>query len=40
MKNKLKELKEKINEQEEKIRIMNKQLKGQKWMNIYFAWSR
>ncbi|MDD5192047.1 MAG: hypothetical protein PHH54_01585 [Candidatus Nanoarchaeia archaeon] len=40
MKNRLREINEKINKQEEKIRRINKQLKRQKWMNVYFLWSR
>ena len=40
MKNKMKELEQKMQEQQEQIRLMNKQLKRQKWMNVYLLWSR
>jgi hypothetical protein len=39
MKN-LKEIEDKIGEQQEQIEILNKQIKRQKWMNVYLLWSR
>jgi len=36
----MKELEQKMQEQQEQIRLMNKQLKRQKWMNVYLLWSR
>lgn len=40
MKNKLKELEEKMEQQQEIIDKLNKQMKRQKWMNVYLLWSR
>ena len=40
MKNQLKEIEEKMKEQQEHIDKLNKQMKRQKWMNVYFAFSR
>lgn len=40
MKSELKELREKVREQQEVIDKLNKQMKRQKWWNVYFAFSR
>jgi len=38
MKNKLKQIEEKMNQQQEQIDSLNKQIKHQKWMNVYLLW--
>jgi hypothetical protein len=40
MKNKLKELEDRMKEQQNEINKSNKQIKRQKWMNVYLLWSR
>jgi len=40
MKNKLKKLEDRMKEQQEKINNLNKQIKRQKWINVYLLWSR
>jgi uncharacterized coiled-coil protein SlyX len=40
MKNKLKELEDRAKEQQKEINKLNKQMKRQKWMNVYLQWNR
>ena len=40
MKNQLKKLEEKMKEQEEQIKMINKQIQRQKWMNVYLLWKQ
>ncbi|MCX6748953.1 MAG: hypothetical protein NT076_05090 [Candidatus Pacearchaeota archaeon] len=40
MKSELKDIENKIREQQEQIRIIDKQIKRQKWTNVYLLWSR
>jgi len=40
MNSKLKQLTNKLKEQEEQIKIISKQFERQKWMSVYLLWSR
>lgn len=40
MKTEIKNIENKMREQQEKIEIITKQLKRQKWINLYLIWRR